>query len=177
MEDCVINASDPLRLFLTGPLLVFLLTGCFAVLTLAALAAGRLTGLAQQGIRAAARLESGRAIPTLWGLTAGLLIFLTASILFKSHTFALLGILVLAVGLALTGLGLAAASLAVGKKVSEALDLLETDPLAALRLGLWTIGLASAVPFAGWLFTLLYLASGIGAVLEVLTVRPRPAQP
>ncbi|MGI4788858.1 MAG: hypothetical protein ACRYFS_08405 [Janthinobacterium lividum] len=138
------------------------------VLALTSLLVGRLGVLIRLGTRAATRLETSRIIPTLWGLAAGLLFFLLAAILFNSHTFALLGFLVLAAGLALAGLGLAVVALSVGTRLSEAFDLLETENLSGLRLGLWSLGLAAGVPFAGWLFALLLLASGIGAVLEAL---------
>ena len=153
------------------------LTGCLAVVALVALLVGRLAALTRLGTRAAVRLETSRAIPTLWGLAAGLLVFLLAAVLFNIHALALLGVLVLAAGLALAGLGLAAAALSVGTRLAEALDLLEIDSLGALRLGLWSLGLAAGVPFAGWLLALLLLASGLGAVLETLTVRKVPDYP
>ena len=173
-KEPVINAADPLRLFFAGPCLVVILTGCLTTLALAALLIGRLGALTQLGTRAAARLEINRLIPTLWGLAAGLLIFLLDAILFNTHSLALLGIVVLVIGLALAGMGLAATGLSIGTRVSEAFDLLETETLGALKLGLWSLLLTSAVPFAGWLLGLLMLASGIGAVLETLVVRKVP---
>lgn len=158
-------------MFLAGPFLALLLIGCLAVLALLALLLDRLPALTQVGMRAAARLEASRLIPTLWGLAAGLLVFLLAAVLFNSHSLALLGVLVLAFGLALSGLGLAVAALSAGTKLLEAFDLIETDPLNTLRLGLWCLVLAAGVPFAGWLLTLFALASGIGAVLETLVGR------
>ena len=142
------------------------------MLVLGALGLGRLEALTQFGARAATRLETGRAIPALWGLAAGVLVFLLAAVLFNTHTFALLGALVLAAGLSLAGLGFAVAALSVGTRLTEAFASLECESLGALRLGLWLLGLAAGVPFAGWFFVLLALACGIGSVLETLFGRP-----
>ena len=77
----------------------------------------------------------------------------------------------LAAGLALAGLGLAAAALSVGMRLSEEVHGLEQESLDALRLGLGTLALAAAVPVAGWLLVLGLIASGIGTVLEVWVTR------
>ncbi len=159
-------------MFLIGPLLTLFLTGCAAVLMLAALLGGRSDALARLGMRAAGRLEAARTIPLLWGLAAGLLIFLLAAALFKTHMLALLGALVLVSGFGLAGLGLLAAALSTGTRLSDAFALPDGDTVGTLRLGLWTLGLATAVPVAGWLLALLALASGMGAVLETLVMRP-----
>jgi hypothetical protein len=148
-----------------------LLTGCLAVLALAALLAGRLPALVRLEARAAARLEQNRLVSTLWGVAAGLLLFLLAAALFNGKMFALLGLVVLVTGLALAALGSAAAALSVGTRLADALGVMEIESFAALRLGLWFFGLAAAVPFAGWLLVLGLAASGVGAVLEVLVTR------
>lgn len=127
--------------------------------------------MAQFGARASARLEQARAVPTLWGLAATLLILILAVVLFQTHVLALLGILVLLIGLALASLGLAAAAMSLGQRLADALATLDTEMLPLLRVGLWTLFLAAFVPFAGWLLVLLSLASGIGAVLETLLTR------
>ena len=137
---------------------------------------GRLDALARLGERAAARLERGRTVPTLWGLAAALLVLLLAAILFNIHAVALAGVFVLAAGLALASLGLAAAALPLGQRLRDALGSLDTEALPALRLGLWALALTSAIPFAGWLLVLLTLASGIGAVLETLLTRTGSGQ-
>jgi len=142
-------------------------------LALAATALGRLDALLRLGTRASARLETGRAIPTLWGLAAGLGIFLLAAILFNTKVLTLLGLAVLVAGFSLAALGLAAAALSVGTRLSDAFASLETETLSALRVGLWTLLLASTVPFAGWLLVLLALAAGIGATLEMLVARTK----
>ncbi len=145
------------------------------MLTLAALLGGRSDALARLGMRAAARLEGPRIIPALWGLAASLLVFLLAVALFKTHALAVLGVLVLAAGSCLAGLGLVAAALWTGTRLSEAIPLPLTETPGALRLGWWTLGLAAAVPVAGWLLALLALACGTGAVLETLVMRSPPA--
>jgi hypothetical protein len=150
---------------------MMLLTGCLAVLTLAALLLGRLPALIRLGTQASAKLERSRLFPALWGLAASLLLFLLAAVLFHGKTFALLGLLVLMAGLVLAGLGSAVAALSVGTRLTDALGLLETGHFDALRLGFWVFGFASAVPFAGWLLVLSLLASGVGAVLETLVTR------
>ncbi len=151
--------------------MVLFLVACLAVLALSAILLGRAEPLAQFGARASARLEQGRAVPTLWGLAATLLILILAVVLFQTHVLALLGILVLLIGLALASLGLAAAAMSLGQRLTDALATLDTEMLPTLRLGLWTLLLAAFVPFAGWLLVLLALASGIGAVLETLLTR------
>ena len=175
-EELLINAADPLRLFLVGPLFLLLLTGCLATLALAAGALGRLDTLLRLGTRAAARLEMDRTIPVLWGLAAGLGVFLLAAVLFNTKVLALLGLAVLVIGFSIAALGLAAAALFVGTRLADAFTSLEADTFSVLRAGLWTLTLASAVPFAGWLLVVLALAAGIGAVLETLVVRTPPPE-
>lgn len=114
-----------------------------------------------------------RTIPVLWGLAAGLGVFLLAAVLFNTKVLALLGLAVLVIGFSIAALGLAAAALFVGTRLADAFTSLEADTFSALRAGLWTLTLASAVPFAGWLLVVLALAAGIGAVLEMLVVRPK----
>lgn len=127
--------------------------------------------LARLGERAAARLDGGRVVPTLWGLAASLLVLLLCGVLFSRHALAFLGVAVLAAGLTLASLGLGAAALSLGLRLTDALGTLEMETLPALRLGLWTLLLASGVPFIGWLVVLLVLASGVGATLETLLMR------
>ena len=160
-----------MHLFLVGPLLVLLLIGCLAVLALAAAALGRLDALLRLGTGAAVRLETGRVIPALWGLAAGLGVFLLAAVLFNTKVLALLGVGVLAAGLSVAALGLAAAALFVGTRLADAFASLETETFNAMRAGLWVLLFASIVPFAGWLLVVLALASGIGTALEMLVVR------
>ena len=147
------------------------LIACLAVLGLLAVLLGRAEPLARIGERAALRLERGRVVPTLWGLAAALLVFLLAIVLFQTHVLALLGVFVLVVGLILASLGLGVIAYSLGQRLTETLGTLDTDSLVALKLGLWSLLLASFVPFAGWLLALLALASGIGAVLETLVTR------
>jgi hypothetical protein len=147
---------------------VLFLTACLAVLSLLAVLLGRTGLLVRLGERAALRLERGRMVPTLWGLAAALLVFLLAIVLFQTHVLALLGVLVLVIGLVLTSLGLGVVAYSLGQRLAEAGGNLDTDSLEALRLGLWALLLAAFVPFAGWLIVLLALVSGIGAALETL---------
>lgn len=153
---------------------MLLLTGCLAVLALAATASGRLDTLLRLGTRASARLDTGRITPTLWGLAAGLGIFLLAAVLFNTKVLTLLGLAVLLAGFSAAALGLAAAALSVGIRLSDVFASSESETFGALRIGLWTLLLASAVPFAGWLLVLLALASGTGAALEMLVARTKP---
>lgn len=136
-----------------------------------ALLFGRVAPLARLGERAAARLDGGRVVPTLWGLAASLLVLLLCGVLFNVHALAPVGVVVLACGLALASLGLGAASLSLGLRLTDALGAMDMETLPALRLGLWTLLLASGVPFVGWLLVLLALASGVGATLETLLMR------
>ena len=133
---------------------------------------GRAAPLARLGERAAARLDGGRVVPMLWGLAAALLVLILCGVLFSTHVLALLGVIVLAAGLALASLGLGVASLSLGLRLADALSTMDMETLPALRLGLWTLLLASAIPFVGWLLVLSALASGIGATLETLLTRP-----
>ncbi len=111
-------------------------------------------------------------MPTLWGLAAALLVLILCGLLLNTHALVLLGVIVLAFGLALASLGLGAAALSLGLHLTDVLATMDMEMLPALRLGLWTLLLASCVPFVGWLLVLLALASGIGATLETLLTRP-----
>lgn len=110
-------------------------------------------------------------MPTLWGLAAALLVLILCGVLFSRHALALLGVAVLASGLTLASLGIGVAALSLGLRLTDALGAMEMETLPALRLGLWTLLLASCVPFVGWLLVLLTLASGVGATLEMLLTR------
>lgn len=144
---------------------------------LLAVAFGRGEPLARLGERAAARLDQGRAVPTLWGVAACLFVLLAAAALFSTKVLALLGALILLAGLALAGLGMGVAALSLGLRLAEAGGLFETEALTALRLGLWTLFLAACLPFLGWLLVLSAIASGVGAVLETLVSgRKKPEQ-
>ncbi len=149
---------------------MILLSG-LATLALLAVAFGRTEPLARLGERAGARLDGGRAVPTLWGLAACVFFLLASAVLFSTKILALLGLLVLLVALVLASLGLGVAALSLGLRLAEAGGSFETDALTALRLGLWTLFLASFLPFLGWLLVLLALASGVGATLETLVAR------
>lgn len=132
---------------------------------------GRATPLARLAERAAARLDGGRVVPTLWGLAATLLVLILCGVLFNVHALALLGVVVLVSGLVLASLGLGVTALSLGLRLTDALSMMEMEMLPALRLGLWALLLASGIPFVGWLLVLLALASGIGATLETLLTR------
>ncbi len=116
-------------------------------------------------------------MPTLWGLAAALLVLILAAILFKAHALALLGVVVLVSGFVLASLGLGVAALSLGLRLTDALAPMDLETLPALRLGLWTLLLASCVPFLGWVLVLLALASGLGSTLETLLTRPPSGHP
>lgn len=107
----------------------------------------------------------------LWGLAAALLVLILCGVLFNIHALAILGLVALLAGLVLASLGLGAAALSLGLRLSDALGALDAETLPALRLGLWTLLLASCIPFLGWLLVLFALASGMGAALETLLTR------
>lgn len=157
-----------------GPAVVLLLVAGLCTLGLLALLLGRAAPLARLGERAAARLDAGRVVPTLWGLAAALLVLILCGVLFSRHALALLGVVALLSGLVLASLGTGVAALSLGLRLTDALTTIEMETLPALRLGLWTLLLASCVPFLGWLLVLLALASGIGAALETLLTRKAP---
>jgi len=150
------------------------LIAALSTLALLALLLGRAAPLARLGERAAARLDGGRVVPTLWGLAAALLVLILCGVLFNIHALALLGVVVLVSGLVLASLGLGVAALSLGLRLTDALGALDVETLPALRLGLWTLLLASCVPFLGSLLLMLALASGIGATLETLLTRKAP---
>ena len=161
-------------MFLGGPAVVLILLATLAALALLCVVVGRGEPLARLGERAAARLDARRAVPTLWGLAAIVFLLALSAVLFSTKALALLGILVLTVSLALAGLGLGAAALGLGQRLQDASGALAAETLDGLKLGIWTLLLASVLPFIGWLLVGLTLASGIGAVLELLVTR-RPA--
>ena len=147
------------------------LLATLAAFALLSLSLGRAEVLARLGERAASRLEQGRAVPTLWGLAATVFLLALAAVLFSTKVLALLGILILAAALLLAGLGLGVAALGLGQRILDACGSLTAEPLDGLKLGLWALLLASILPFIGWLLAGLALASGIGAVLELLVTR------
>ena len=108
---------------------------------------------------------------TLWGIAAAVFCILASAVLFSTKILALLGVLMLAAGLILASLGLAAIAVWLGGKVSEVAGSLESDTLSCLKGGLAVLLLASLLPYIGWLLVLFALASGIGATLETLTAR------
>ena len=121
--------------------------------------------------RSASRLDKGQTVPTLWGVAAAALCLFAIAALFATKVLALLGVFVLAASLILAGLGTGAVARWLGGKIADAAGALDTDTLPCLQLGFWTLLSASMLPYVGWLLVLLGLASGIGAVLEVLVMR------
>ncbi len=172
-RQLVINHSPyyPVQLFFSGPAIVLILLSVLSTLALLTAFLGRSSWLMQLAEQGAQRLEGGRAVPALWGLAATLFCLLAAAVLFSTKILALLGLLILASGLTVAGLGLGAVAVWLGRRISEAAGLSETKMLICLRLGLGTLLLASLLPYAGWLLVLLSLAMGVGAVLELLTER------
>ena len=154
--------------------MVLLLLAGLSMLGLLALLLGRAVLLVRLGERAVARLDRGRIVLPLWGMAAALLVLILCGVLFNIHVLALLGVVVLVAGLILASLGLGVAALSLGPRLSDALGIMDAETLPALRLGFWTLLLASGVPFIGWLLVLLALASGIGATLETLLTRKAP---
>ncbi len=159
------------RLLLIGPTAVVLLTAFLAAAALLAGAAGRLGRLTRLGWRATDRLSHGRALLPLWGLAALLLLLLASAVLFHIKPLALLGLLVLLLGLTLAGFGLGVGAARCGRSLAAALGQPFAPPLLTLVLGLTTFLLAAFLPFLGWLVVLLALLTGIGATLDVLVRR------
>ena len=156
-----------------GPAVYLFLLACLAVVALAAWGLRRHEALIMVGERAAGRLERGRSLPTLWGLSAFVFIFAASAILVRTHFLALLGVVLLAAGLALVSLGIAVVASAFGSDVAPALGQDASDMLATLRLGLWTLFLAAWLPVLGWIAVVLAGAAGFGALLETLLTRER----
>lgn len=157
-----------LSLFLSGPGVVLVFAASLALVSLVAVAAGRMDSLAALGERAGRRLERGRLLPTLWGIAGAVLLIAASAVL--GHV-KLLSALFPLVALVLLGMGTGAAALALGRDLTRAFGSLDADALPCLRLGLTVLFLATIVPFLGWLVVLLFLASGLGAIIECLLVR------
>jgi len=121
--------------------------------------------------RSAQRLEGRRLVPMLWGIAAAIVCVVAAALLISTKILALLGVLVLGIGLVLASLGLGATALWLGTKIVEAGQSTEIGTLPALKSGATALLLAALLPYVGWLLVLLALAVGIGAVLESLAVR------
>ena len=160
-------------LFLGGPAVFVLLLAFLAVVLLIAWGMRRQDPLLSLGERARQRLDRGRTLPTLWGLSASVLIFAVSVLLFHTHVLALLGVLLLAAGLGLAGGGLAVTAWAVGDDLEGASGSRHDDGVSSLRLGLAVLFLASWLPIIGWLAAALAAAAGLGAVLEALLTRER----
>jgi len=107
----------------------------------------------------------------LWGIAAAIVCVVAAALLISTKILALLGVLVLGIGLVLASLGLGATALWLGTKIVEAGQSTEIGTLPALKSGATALLLAALLPYVGWLLVLLALAVGIGAVLESLAVR------
>ena len=156
-----------------GPAVLLFLLACLSVVALVSWGLRRHEALITVGDGARRRLERGRALPTLWGLSASVLIFAASALLVRTHILALLGVALLAAGVALISLGIAVAAGAVGGDVAPALGQDASDVLATLRLGLWMLFLAAWLPVLGWIAVILAGASGLGAMLETLLTRER----
>lgn len=169
----VINHSQyyPVQLFFSGPAVLLILISILASLTLFAVFQQRIEiglGLLE---RSAQRLEGRCLVPMLWGIAAAIVCVVAAALLISTKILALLGVLVLGTGLVLASLGLGAAALWLGTKISTVMGMSEHTSLPHLKLGLASMLLAALLPYVGWLLVLLALAAGIGAVLENLAVR------
>ena len=159
---------DQFSLFLSGPAVVLFLSACLALVALLAIAAGRLDGLAAFGQRASGRLKRWNPLSALWGIAGAVLLVAASAAL--GH-FKPLALLVPLVAFGLLGIGTGVAALALGRELLGAFGSLDGDLLPRLRLGLTVLVLAAVVPFLGWLVVLLFVASGLGAVIECLLVR------
>lgn len=159
----------------TGPAVFVFLLACLALTVLVSSALRRTESLLALGDRAQRRLDRGGTLPTLWGLSAAVLAFAVSAILVQTHVLALLGVLLLAAGVCLAGVGLGVVALRLGGLVAPLLGAAEGDLLAALRLGLALLFWSAWLPFLGWVTALLAVAAGIGAVLEALFTRDRAA--
>ena len=170
------DEAEMVRLFSGGPLVLLLLVSCLAVVVLTAALMRRAGAPMILVERAARRLERGRLVPTLWGLSAGMLVVVLSGSLLDKGELALLGVMIAAVGLVCAGLGVGAAGLAFGRDIFTALGSEDPEPACCLRLGLGALFCAVFLPVIGWLLVGLVLAAGIGAVLEAALVR-RPSEP
>lgn len=156
--------------WLAGPAALIVLLAIVSCVTLAAAGLGRLDRGAAAVEQARMRLEQQRALPMLWGLSAGVLAFAVCVLLVRIHALFLLALLLLLVSLTVIGLGLIVAAYALGGAIASAAGE-SPRPLASVRLGLTLLLLVSCLPYLGWLLTLLALAAGTGTVLEELLVR------
>ncbi len=157
-----------LSLFLSGPGVVLIFAASLALVSLVAISAGRLDHLVAFGQRASGRLKRWRPLSALWGIAGAVLLAAASALLGHVKPLALL---VPLAALALMGVGVGVAALALGRDLIGACGSLDGDLLPRLRLGLTVLFLASIVPFLGWLVVLLFLASGLGAIIECLLVR------
>lgn len=168
------ETANVVRLFLTAPVLLLLLCAVLAAVALLASGSGRLERLTALAARAADRLARPHALLTLWGLAAIVLLAVLMSALSPVKALAAVNLILFVGALTLLAVGLGASALTIGRAVSAALRPdLPADALVALRLGVSTLLLASAVPFLGWALALLALGSGVGAILEGLARRDR----
>ncbi|MBV9851407.1 MAG: hypothetical protein JO250_17195 [Armatimonadetes bacterium] len=158
-------------LYVSGPAIFLFFLVCLAALVVIFWGVRRQEALVILGERARRRLDQGRALPTLWGLSAGVLVVAASALLMGTHVLALVGVLLLAAGFGLSGAGLAVAAWAVGDDLAVVLGGDEGDTLSSLRLGLWALFLTSWLPVIGWVAALLAVAGGAGAVLEALLTR------
>ncbi len=164
------SSSDP-GLLLVAPALFLVLLGGLSVVLLAAWSLRRQDAFFALGERARRRLDRGRVLPLLWGLSAGILIVAAGTLLIKSHVLALFGFLLWAAGLCLAGGGLTVTAWAMGEDLGRVGGGGEETALTSLRLGLWSLFLATWLPFVGPAAVLLAGATGLGALLEILLTR------
>ncbi len=154
--------------FLAGPAVVLLLLAVCACVLIVGAWSRRVDRLRALEARARARCGRDRALPMLWGVSAGALVFALSALLLQIHPLALFGVLLLTAGAGILSLGLIVAACVVG-------DALSSDgaggPRRSLGVGLAVLLAASCLPYAGWLLCLLAVATGTGAVLESLVGR------
>lgn len=165
------NPVQAVGLLLSGPALLLIVLACLALFMLVLVASGRAGRFVTAGRQAADRLEQGGPLPTLWGLSAIVLVLAAAAVLSSLKILGLLALLVFLTGVFLLGAGLSVAAVRVGRILADAFGLLDTDDIGALRLGLGTLFAASCLPLLGWLGVALAAASGVGAFLETLFSR------
>jgi hypothetical protein len=164
---------DMLRLIGTGPFFLLILVGTLAAFSLIAMALGRFGNLVNVTRRAAERLERSRLFPTLWGLSATVLLFVIAVVLFKTKVLGLLGLVVLVSGLILVSIGSGVNALRVGRQIAFQIGRGDEDDLSLLKIGMGVLFVTASIPIVGWIIAILETAAGIGAVLETLLNRSR----
>ncbi|MGO8671651.1 MAG: hypothetical protein ACLQVD_09850 [Capsulimonadaceae bacterium] len=157
-----------------GPFILLLALAAAAVFILCAMALGRRAALARATAAAVDDLGRARFLHLGSGLLFEVLIISGGVVCVRLPHLGVLGVLVWAAGLVLSGLGASVAAHAAGRRFREDLgDDTSGGNARDLAAGLALLFFAAAIPVVGWISVALSAAAGVGALVNGAVRRTR----